>query len=117
MNPDSRQAIVDLLLLVLHLDQHLSQLEDAALEKALLALGWQPGRDQELDIAGAFGRVRAAAADDWQTEQFLQERVQTIRAHGDASTAFAWLGKVLAADGLDPVEHQFLKRLGKLWFE
>lgn len=117
MNPDSRQALVDLLLLVLYLDRHLSLLEDAALEKALAALGWEPGRGHELDIAAAFARARAAAGDELQTEEFLQARVATIRTHGDSSTAFAWLGKVLAADGLEATEHRFLERLRRLLFE
>ncbi len=117
MNPESRAALVDLLLLVLHLDNHLSLMEDAAFEKALASLGWEPGRTGDLDLTAAFARVRAATADDLGREEFLRSRVALVRSHGDASTAFEWLGKVLGADGLDAVEHRFLKRLRKLLFD
>ena len=61
MTKESRQALVELLLLAIYQDDHLSLLEDAALEKALQTLGWEPGRDNELSLTSAFAAARDAS--------------------------------------------------------
>ena len=114
MTKESRLALVELLLLAIYQDNHLSLLEDTALERALATLGWEPGRDNELSITSAFAAARAATSDELKTEEFLQTRLKLLRSEGEGPVAFALLGKVLASDGLTPSEGSFLYRLGKL---
>lgn len=104
-------------MLALYQDRHLSVREDEAFEKALAAIGWQPGRDGELDIAEAFSRVRKANTDPVLAAELVRDRATLLRTEGDQSTAFECLGKVLAADGIDPAENRFLEQIRGLLFD
>jgi hypothetical protein len=117
MNTDSRQALVELLLLAIYVDNHLSLLEDAALDKALSALGWEPGQRNDVCVTTAFARAREAAACELKTEEFLQTHVSLLKDGGHAVTAFGWLSKVLGSDGMSASENRFLYRARKLMFE
>lgn len=114
MTNESRRALVELLLLAIYQDDHLSLLEDAALEKALATLGWEAGGDNDLCITTAFAAARGASSCEVRTEDFLRGRVKILRSEGNGPAAFALLGKVLASDGLAASEGSFLYRLGKL---
>ncbi|MFM7182241.1 MAG: hypothetical protein ACKO2G_12355 [Verrucomicrobiales bacterium] len=107
----SREAIIELLFLSLYLDDHLSMAEDAAIETALLSLGWASEKPKEICILNAFASARNAAASNEATRKFLDERVSVIQNDGQESVALEWLGKVLAADGLTQPEERFLHQL------
>lgn len=106
-----------MLLLAVYLDNHLSLLEDSALERALEDLGWQPGQQNDVCIITAFSRAREAASSELHKEAFLQTHVNLLKERGDAITAFGLIAKVIRADGVSPTENRFLHRLRKLLFE
>lgn len=116
MTQPSREAIIELLLLSLYLDDHLSMAEDAALESALQSLGWESEKPKDICILNAFARARRATASDESTRQYIDERVAVIQADGQEAVALEWLGKVLAADGLTQPEERFLHRLHDRFF-
>jgi hypothetical protein len=120
MNPmenETRNAMAELLLLAPYLDKHLSTLEDEALERALTAIGWSPSRPGELCLTSAFAKVREAADCEMKTDQFMCERAAVIKAAGESSLAFEWLGRILGSDGFSSAESGFLQRAKCLLFD
>lgn len=111
MTQQSREAIIELLLLSLYVDNHLSLAEDSALENALLSLGWESEKPKDICILNAFARARRASASAEATESYIAERAAVIEKDGQQTKALEWLGKVLAADGLAQPEERFLHRL------
>lgn len=116
MNQESREALIELLFLSLYLDDHLSIAEDNALESALQALGWDSPRPKEIFILNAFAKARKASGCESLANDFLLERSKIIRLGGESPTAFEWLGKILAADGVSMTEARFLDKLHVLLF-
>ena len=117
MENDTRKAMVELLLLAPYLDKHLSILEDEALERALTAVGWNPSRPGELCLTSAFAKVREAGDCEAKTDQFMRERAAVIKAAGESSLAFEWLGRIIGADGVAGAESRFLQRAKHLLFD
>lgn len=116
MDQDSQQNIIELLFLSLYQDDHLSIDEDSMLQKALIALGWKEHEQDGPSVGKAFAAVREANACEADKLAFLEEKARLIKEAGHSSTAFKWLGKVLASDGLDARESRFLEKAQKLLF-
>ena len=117
MNKESTRALVELLFLAVYLEDRLSVPEDEVLEKALTAQGWQAGSSAAVDVAAAYRLASEAAASELKADQFLRERTAVLKAAGYSSIAFEWLGRVLAADGLEASEQRFLNRIQGLLFD
>lgn len=110
MTTETRQAFVELLLLAPYVDQHLTTVEDEALERALTAIGWSPTRPEDVSLPDAFALVRAVAGDPLKIGDFMRERAATIRSAGESSLAFEWLGRILGSDGMSSDESHFLQQ-------
>lgn len=117
MTQSARQAIIEILFLSLYLDNHISLVESEALEAALAELGWDSPHPKEIFILNAFARARKAAATEEDTATFLAERARVILEKSMGGPALAWLGTVLAVDGLSHEEEIFLNRLQILLLE
>jgi hypothetical protein len=117
MENETRKAMVELLLLAPYLDKHLSLLEDEALERALLAIGWNPSRPEELSLTTAFAKVREVADCEVKCDEFICERAAVIKAAGQSSLAFGWLGRIIGSDGVSATEGGFLTRVKCLLFD
>jgi len=116
MDTSSQQDLVDLLFLAIYQDNHLSVEEDSMLQKALDALGWEPKEETGPSVGRAFAAVREAQSTDEKKEVFFSERAARLKAAGHSEVALEWLGKVLASDGFDGDEGQFLLRAKRLLF-
>jgi hypothetical protein len=117
METETRKAMVELLLLAPYLDKHLSVLEDEALERALTSIGWNPSRPGELCLTTAFAKVREVGDCEIKTDQFMCERAAVIKAAGQSSVAFEWLGRIIGSDGVSGTEKGFLQRAKCLLFD
>lgn len=111
MNDETRLAMVELLLLAPYLDKHLSTIEDEVLERGLTAIGWDPTKPEALSLPAAFATVREVTTSELKTAAFLQTRTATIKAAGESSLAFEWIGRILGSDGMTGSESQFLQRI------
>ena len=87
------------------------------LQRALIALGWEEHEKTGPSVGKAFSAVRTANASEELRADFLQERAVRLKEQGHASFAFDWLGKVLASDGMDGDETEFLERARGLLFD
>jgi hypothetical protein len=117
MTEEARQSFVELILLAPYLDSHLSMTEDEVLEKALQAIGVDASRAGGIDLGGAFATVREAAGCELKSDEFMQARAAVLKAAGEASLAFEWLGRILGSDGVTGEENRFLKRARSLLFD
>lgn len=117
MENDTRKAMVELLLLAPYQDKHLSMLEDEALERALTAIGYNPSTAGDFSLTTAFAKVREAGDCEIKTDQFMCERAAIIKAAGESSLAFEWLGRIIGSDGVGGHESGFLQRAKSLLFD
>ena len=116
MNPESRKALVELLLLAPYLDQHLSLDEDEMLERALVAIGWDPLHPGDISLPDAFAVVREAGSDELKTYEFMKSRAAVVKSSGDSLLAYQWLIKILGADGTSVEETRFLCQVKPMLF-
>lgn len=117
MTTETRQALAELLLLAPYLDNHLSALEDEVLERAMIAIGWNPHKPGDLCLSTAFALVREAGACEIKADTFMCERTAIVRSAGESATAFEWLGRIIGSDGVSGAESGFLQRARNLLFD
>ena len=117
MTPESRKALVELLLLAPYLDSHLSIDEDEMLEHALKAIGWDPRSPGDISLPAAFALVREAGSDELKTYEFMKERSAIVKSAGDSDLAYQWLIKILGSDGTSVEETQFLSQVKPMLFD
>lgn len=111
MTQDSREVLIELLLLALYLDNHLSVGEDEAINQALDSLGWDSKQPREVCILKAFATAREATGCELKTSEFLHARLSVIEKEGEQAAALTWLSKVLGSDGFTPTESHFLRQI------
>jgi hypothetical protein len=111
MNKDAAQALVELLMLTIYLDDHMSVPENETLEKALSSLGWSMNHGGPVDVGAAYRVAHAAHLDPVETERFLAERTAVLREAGETTAALEWLGMMLGSDGMAPAEESFFNRV------
>lgn len=105
-----REAIIDLLLLGMYTDGHLSLAEEAVFDRKVEALGWESAKSLEYYEAEALPRAQAASESEAATSgllQFVNERLSTATHR---AFALDLLEKLLEADGRVPSECAFLKQ-------
>lgn len=117
MTQEARQSFIELILLAPYLDSHLSITEDEVLEKALQTIGWNASQPGGICLTTAFATAREAASCEIKTEAFMQSRAAVLKAAGESSLAFEWLGRILGSDGVTGEENRFLKRAKSLLFD
>lgn len=111
LNQPSREALVELLLLSLYLDDHLSLAEDDTLNEAMQAIGWESATPRDAFLLRAFSQVRGVAASPAESDAFVASRAAIIKEAGAAAPALTWLTRSLASDGISSGEKWFLTRL------
>ena len=116
MNSETRQALAELLLLAPYVDSHLSVVEDEALERAMISIGWNPHKPGDLCLGTAFALVREAGSCELKTDEFMRKRASVVKAAGESTTAFEWLGRILGSDGMSGDENRFLQKAKTLLF-
>lgn len=117
MTNETRKAMVELLLLAPYIDKHLSDVEDKALEQALIAVGWSPAQPDDVCLTSAFAVVREVGSCELKTYEFMRERTAVLRAAGKSALAFEWLGRILGSDGMSESESHFLMQVKSQLFD
>jgi aconitase B len=117
MTEETSQSFVELILLAPYLDSHLSMTEDEIIEKALAAIGIDASKAGAVNLGTAFAAAREAASCELKTDEFIQSRAAVLKAAGESSIAFEWLGRILGSDGVTGEESRFLKRARTLLFD
>lgn len=107
-----REALFDLLTLSLYVDGHISLTEEALIESAFIAEGWQSDYPKSLFLEKSFARARSVAEADEETRlAYLAERAAQFMDAASQAEALGVVTNLLARDGLTPEENRFLAAL------
>jgi hypothetical protein len=110
MTQPQREAVLDLVILALFADSHLSLKEDARLQEALDKIGWESVKPREIFFCNSMNRARKASDSDATTDEYIAARVKDLNVWSKAET-ISLLESLLASDGVTAVESEFLFRV------
>lgn len=113
MTQPEREAILDLLVLSLFVDAHISLTEEDTLKARIQGLGWESEKPREIHFLNAISKARAATETPEKLETFIAEKVSGISAASSRETALDAIHSVLASDGRGEDESQFLALVRK----
>jgi hypothetical protein len=115
MTQPQREALFDLLTLSLYADNHISLTEEALIESAFIAEGWQSDYPQSLFIEKSFARARGIAeADEEARLAYLAGRAAFFTDATSQAEALGVVTNLLTRDGLTPEENRFLVDLQRV---
>ncbi len=111
MTQPQREALLDLVILALFADSHLSLKEDEALQAALDKIGWEALKPREIFFCNSMNRARKAVETDADSSEYIAARAKVISDVWSKAEAVSVLQSVLASDGETAVESAFLERV------
>jgi hypothetical protein len=85
--------------------------EEALLESAFIAEGWESEYPKSLFLEKSFARARVAADSEEATAAYVAERAKAFDDEGAQKEALGVVRNVLTRDGLAAGEMSFLSRL------
>jgi hypothetical protein len=106
-----REALIDLLILSIFVDAHLSLAEDHALHSAIDSLGWGSEHPREIFVLNSFSRGRRASESDDAMAQYVAAHAGAFPEPAQRAEALEQIQKVLESDGLAEPETSFLRHL------
>lgn len=113
MTQPQREAILELLVLSLFVDAHISLAEEDTLHARIQGLGWESDKPRDIHFLNAMNKARAAASTAEKTETFIAERAARIDSASARENALDAIHSVLASDGRGEDESHFLALLRK----
>ncbi len=111
MTQTQREALLELLLLAIHTDSHISLSEEEALEAAVSAQGWESAYPKSLFLEKAAARARVAAETAEGIQAFVGENAALFDTGPLQTATYSIVHQVLSQDGVAPEEHAFLRLL------
>lgn len=94
-----REAIIDLLLLAIYADNHISHAETVELDNTVDSIGWDSGSDVELYINGATARARSARQNQETKSEFIDYVAERLSTTANKQRALDLLNRLFIADG------------------
>lgn len=111
MTQSQREAILDLIVLALFADSHLSLKEDEALQAALEQIGWEGTTSREIHLCRSMSRARQASESPAASSEYISERAKVVADGWTSTEAVCLLASVLASDGVTAEESAFLSQV------
>lgn len=111
MNQPQREALFDLLTLSIYADHHISLTEEALLESAFIAEGWESEYPKSLFLEKSFVRARVAADTDDAMAAYLAERAGVFDDEASQAEVYGVIKNVVTRDGLVADDVKFLSLL------
>ncbi len=111
MTQTQRESLLDLLILSIFIDSHLSLKEDQALQTSFDEVGWEAEKPREIFLCNSMARARKAADTDADTAAYLTARAGDFTDLDSQAIALGLLKEVLAGDGISAEESNFLARV------
>lgn len=110
MTQPQREAVLDLVILALFADSHLSLKEDERLQAALDKIGWESVKPREIFFCNSMNRARKASDSEAATNEYITARVKDLNVWSKSET-LSLLESLLASDGVTALESAFLVRV------
>lgn len=111
MTQIEREALFDLLTLSIYADHHISLTEEALVESAFIAEGWESEYPKSLFLEKSFARARAASESEEEIADYIQDRARQLTNEHSKVEALGVVKNVLIRDGFTADESRFLKIL------
>jgi hypothetical protein len=111
MTQSEREALFDLLTLSIYSDHHVSLTEEALLESAFIAEGWDSEYPKNLFLEKSFARARAAAESDEEMADYIKERARQLTNEHARVEALGVVKNILERDGYNEDESRFMALL------
>src|SRR3954468_13977047 len=109
LNEEQKQALMDLLVLGMYADGHLSSAEDERINKVLKSFDFESDYARKQFADASFTRASRHAETPADTRAFLYSIAPTFKTPEMRREAFAMLGSLLASDGqFSSLESNFL---------
>ncbi|MGJ8653667.1 MAG: hypothetical protein ACSHX8_10375 [Opitutaceae bacterium] len=106
-----REAIIDLLLLGIYIDGHLSLAETSEFDNAADSLGWDSSTGPSIYISNATDRVRNARTSEDAVAELISFVGQRLTSAGSKERALVLLNRLLTADGKTEKEKAFFEQV------
>lgn len=113
MTQPQREALLDLLVLSIFADAHLSLSEEETLQARIHGLGWESAKPREIHFLNAMHRARGAMESPEKTDAFVALRAAAFTSDSARAAALEAIRSVLASDGHVESESTFLALLRK----
>ena len=111
MNQSQREALLDLLIVSIFIDSHLSLKEDEALQAAFETVGWEAVKPRDIFIFNSMNRARRASESEAATAEYIAARAKVFADAESQNAAVDLLQRIFSADGIAPAEEAFLSRV------
>jgi len=111
MTQPQREALLELLVLSIFVDSHLSLAEEETLQARIAGLGWESEKPRDIHFLTAMHRARAASESPEKTEAFLAAKTSAFTTNACRVAALESIRSVLASDGHSESESAFLALL------
>ena len=106
-----REAILDLLLLAIYVDNHLSLSETKEFDDAADSMGWESSAGPTVYICNATDRARTARSGEETTAEFINYVAERLCSTGSQERALELLNRLFMADGKTEKEKTFFKQV------
>ncbi len=111
MTQPQREAAIDLIVLSVFADSHLSLKEDAALQTALDKIGWEAVKPREIYFLNSMNRARKASESPDSLAAYIADRAKIVSGVWSKTETTCLLASVLASDGVTADESAFLAQV------
>ncbi|MBK8092749.1 MAG: hypothetical protein IPK32_12390 [Verrucomicrobiaceae bacterium] len=111
MTQPQREAALDLIILAIFVDAHVSIKEDASLQAALDKIGWEALKPREIFFCNSMNRARNACETPAATAAYIAERGNVLSGVWTKTETLCLLASVLASDGVTVEESAFLAQV------
>ncbi len=111
MTQSEREALFDLLILSIYADHHISLTEEALVESAFIAEGWESEYPKSLFLEKSFVRARAAAESDEEMADYVKDRARHLTNEHAQTEVLGVVRNVLTRDGFVAEDGRFMAML------
>jgi hypothetical protein len=106
-----REAVIDLLLLAVYVDDHLSLSESSEFDAATDSMGWDSSTGPSVYICNATARARVARSSEAATAQYIAFVSERLKSAGSKERALELLNRLFMSDGKTDKEKVFFKQV------
>lgn len=111
MTQPQREAALDLIILSVFADSHVSLKEDSSLDAALEKIGWESMKPRDIFLCNSMNRARKATESETALGIYIKEKTLALTSVWSKTEAFSMLQSVLSSDGVTEDEKAFLARV------
>ena len=110
-----REAIIDLLLLGIYGDNHLSLSESNELNIATGSLGWESKQDLSVYIDSSVVRIRKVRLNEEAIIELIHYVAKRLTTPGARERALELLSRLLRSNGKTAIEKEFFKNIERIF--